>query len=130
VASYDATNSKVVVIVLVGAIFANLDNRSITMKMASIPFHLNSWVMKSMETFSHGLFGISRGLCNPKKKLYGLYALALNTSVHKMLYILLHFRPIEFFSYGHSCGSFALVPCRGLSCSSYMIFMCNFLAST
>jgi hypothetical protein len=61
-ASCDAIDSKVVVIILVGAIFANLKNQSTTTRMTSIPFHLNSWVMKSMETFSRGLFGINRGL--------------------------------------------------------------------
>jgi hypothetical protein len=57
--------SKVVVIVLVGTIFTNLDNRSTTTKMASIPFHSSSWFMNSMDTLSHGLLGIDRGLYNP-----------------------------------------------------------------
>jgi hypothetical protein len=50
---------------LVGAIFTNLENQSIIIKMTSIPFHSGSWVMKSMETLSHGSLGIGRGLYNP-----------------------------------------------------------------
>jgi hypothetical protein len=52
--------SKVVAIVLIGTIFANLENQSTTMKMISIPFHSGNWVMKSMETFSHGSLGIGK----------------------------------------------------------------------
>jgi hypothetical protein len=56
---------KVVMIILVGANFSNLDNRLTTTRMASILLHLGSWVMKSMETLSHGSFGIGRGLHRP-----------------------------------------------------------------
>jgi hypothetical protein len=38
---------------------------SASMKMTSIPFHMGSRVMKSMETLSHGLFGIDRSLYSP-----------------------------------------------------------------
>jgi hypothetical protein len=55
---------KVVNIVIVGTIFVNLENWSIIIKMMSIPFHSGSWVMKSMETLSHGSLRIIRGLYN------------------------------------------------------------------
>ncbi len=61
---------KIVVIILIITIFANLETRLTTMRMASIPFHSSSWVMKSMEMFSHGLFGINKGLYNPYFFLY------------------------------------------------------------
>jgi hypothetical protein len=62
------TKSKIIVIVLVGAIFANLENRSTTTRMASI--HSGSWVMKSMDTLSHGSFKIVKGLYNSYFFLY------------------------------------------------------------
>jgi hypothetical protein len=58
--------SKVVVIVLIGAIFTNLENQLITMRMASIPFHSSSWAMKPMGILSCGSFGIGRNM-------YGLF---------------------------------------------------------
>ncbi len=70
------------------------------MRTTSIPFHSTNWVMKSIEMFSHGSFGINRGLFN-LFFVYGLCALALNTSAPKMLYIMLQFKPIKFLSYGH-----------------------------
>ncbi len=101
---------KVVTIILVRANFANMDNQSTTTRMASILLHLSSWVMKSMETCSHGSFKIGRVLYNPFF-FYGFRALALDTSAHEMFYILFHFKPIKPFSYCHLCGS--LVPCHG-----------------
>jgi hypothetical protein len=60
--------------------------------------------MKSMETFSHGLLGVERGLYSPYFFfVYGLCDLTFNTSAHKLLYILFHFGPIKSLSYGHSC---------------------------
>jgi hypothetical protein len=103
---------KVVMIILVGANFSNLDNRLTTTRMASILLHLGSWVMKSMETFSHGSLRIGRGLYNPFFS-YGFHDLALDTSAHEMFYILFHFKPIKPFSYYHLCGSFIIIPHHG-----------------
>jgi hypothetical protein len=56
---------KVVAIIFVGAIFANLENQLTITKMASIPFHSKSWIMKSMEIISRYSFGIGGSLYNP-----------------------------------------------------------------
>jgi len=116
---------KVVVIILVGAIFANLENWSTTMKMASIPFHLGSYVMKSMETFSHGSFGIGRIYIAHHFLLYIDFVLwKWNTNVHKMLYILFYFGLVKFLSYNRPCGSFPTAPAHGHIMFFHAWFLC------
>jgi hypothetical protein len=55
-------NSKVIIIFFIEIIFVNLKKQSTTTKMVSIPFHFKNYVMKSMETPSHGLFKTKKGL--------------------------------------------------------------------
>jgi hypothetical protein len=54
--------SKFDAIVLIETILANLENWLTTTKIRFIPFHFGSYIMKSMETFSHGSFRIQKGL--------------------------------------------------------------------
>jgi hypothetical protein len=70
------------VIIWVGAIFANLENQSTTMKMASTPFHSGSWVMKSMETHFYSSFKIGKGLYSPYFFLYMTFIFRHLTQVH------------------------------------------------
>lgn len=52
--------------VLQGKIKVNLENRSTTTKMQSLPSLVQgSWVIKSIETISNGLEGIRLGVNNP-----------------------------------------------------------------
>jgi hypothetical protein len=102
---------------------ANLDNWLTTMKMASITFHLGSWVMKSMDTLSHGSPQIGKGLYNPYFFFYIDFMLwHLAQSAHKMLYILLHFKLIKFLSHDYSYGYFTTVSHHG----NIMFFLHDF----
>jgi hypothetical protein len=69
--------------------------------------------MNFMETHSHGSYKIGKGLYNPFFNIYGFHALAFNTGMHEMFYILFHFGLVESLSYGHYCGSFTTVHCHG-----------------
>ncbi len=91
--------------------------------MAPIPFHSNSWVMKSMETFSHGSFGIGIVLYNPYFFLY-------------MDFVLWHLTQVrtKCFTFCFILGQYNLFPmatfmvcspqcfAMGMSCSSCIIF--------
>ncbi len=98
---------------LYGNHFHQLKYESTIINMASIPYYSGSYIMKSMETLSHGSLGIG-------KNLYSLYIFYKWTFCFGILHRCAQNVPhpfssqaSKFFSYGHPCGLFPTMPYHG-----------------